>query len=185
MTQANRIVLNLPRKESATKAENKGTILDTPVQMLTFLAAVEVGWWSSFVRYVTRFADKPKNENRSTTAMTACKRSKWKLRELKDEHRAELERKCSYIRGIWQLSNHPWRAFFVQSRPSCHPYGCYKPWLVAITKCSMLLFGQLGPFISMKWWNALGVIDHTDVHYLNACQLLDDNEGWKWLKKIK
>lgn len=54
-----RIVLKRPRKESARKAPSIGKMEETPIQVLTFLAAVAVDSWRSFVRYVMRFPDKP------------------------------------------------------------------------------------------------------------------------------
>lgn len=59
MIDDKRIVLNRPNKESAIKAPSNGKRQDTPTHVLTFLAAVEVGWLSSFVRYVMRFPAKP------------------------------------------------------------------------------------------------------------------------------
>jgi len=58
---------------------------------------------------------------------------------LKDEHKARLEGKCSYEKGIWQRSNHPWWAFVAQSRPSCHLYGCYKSCLACQQELSINL----------------------------------------------
>ena len=53
------MVLNRPRKESATKAPTSGKSEVTATHVLTFLAAVGVGSWSSFVRYMIRLPFKP------------------------------------------------------------------------------------------------------------------------------
>ena len=59
MAEARRMVLKRPSKESATIAPKMGKIADTPTHVLTFLMAVEVDWWRSFVKYVMRLPAKP------------------------------------------------------------------------------------------------------------------------------
>jgi hypothetical protein len=75
MMEEKRMVLKRPRKESAMKAPNIDKTHDIPTHMLTSFAAVGVGSWSSFVRYVMRFPIMPKKANRSATSTTAIRRS--------------------------------------------------------------------------------------------------------------
>ena len=53
------------------KAPTMGNTQDTPTQVFTFLAAVEVGSWSSSVRYIMRLLARPMNVNLSATSTTA------------------------------------------------------------------------------------------------------------------
>ena len=53
------MVLKRPRKESARRPPNKGKRAETPAHMLTFFAAVAVGWWRTLMRYIMRFPARP------------------------------------------------------------------------------------------------------------------------------
>ena len=60
MMEETKMVLNLPRKASAMKAPSNGRRDETPTQVFTFFAAMGIGSWSSFVRYVMRLPAIPK-----------------------------------------------------------------------------------------------------------------------------
>ena len=68
MKEEARMVLKRPRNESATKPQSKGKRAETPVQVLTFMAALVFGISRAFVRYVMRFPDKPKYANLSANS---------------------------------------------------------------------------------------------------------------------